>query len=154
MKEAISAGDPITDIPLALQVDYFRVSSLSYFVPVSVKIPGSVIALAAKGGASVTQFDFAGQIQDEQRNVVGNVRDNIKINLDKDPAAKSNRKEFSIQRGIHARTRQISHEISGAREYHRQDGDFRNAFHRPRFERRNVGAKIEHDRLEQPERAV
>jgi VWFA-related protein len=100
LKEAISAGDPITDIPLALQIDYFRVSSLSYFVPVSVKIPGSVIALAAKGGASVTQFDFAGQIQDEQRNVVGNVRDNIKVNLDKDPAAKSNRKNFQYNAGF------------------------------------------------------
>jgi len=100
LKEAISAGDPITDIPLALQVDYFRVSSLSYFVPVSVKIPGSVIALAAKGGATVTQFDFAGQIQDEQRNVVGNVRDNIKVNLDKDPAAKSNRKNFQYNAGF------------------------------------------------------
>jgi VWFA-related protein len=100
LKEAISAGDPITDIPLALQVDYFRVSPLSYFVPVSVKIPGSVIALAAKGGASVTQFDFAGQIQDEQRNVVGNVRDNIKVNLDKDPAAKSNRRNFQYNAGF------------------------------------------------------
>jgi len=100
LKEAISAGDPITDIPLLLQVDYFRVSSLSYFVPVSVKIPGSVIALAAKGGASVTQFDFAGQIQDEQRNVVGNVRDNIKVNLDKDPNAKSNRKNFQYNAGF------------------------------------------------------
>jgi VWFA-related protein len=100
LKEAISAGDPITDIPLALQVDYFRISSLSYFVPVSVKIPGSVIALAAKGGAAVTQFDFAGQIQDEQRNVVGNVRDNIKINLDKDPAAKSGRKNFQYNAGF------------------------------------------------------
>jgi len=100
LKEAISAGDPITDIPLALQVDYFRISSLSYFVPISVKIPGSVIALAAKGGAAVTQFDFAGQIQDEQRNVVGNVRDNIKINLDKDPAAKSGRKNFQYNAGF------------------------------------------------------
>ncbi len=100
LKEAISAGDPVTDIPLALQVDYFRVSSLSYFVPVSVKIPGSVIALAAKGGASVTQFDFAGQIQDEQRNVVGNVRDNIKVNLDKDPAAKAGRKNFQYNAGF------------------------------------------------------
>ncbi|MGA3190037.1 MAG: VWA domain-containing protein [Bryobacteraceae bacterium] len=100
LKEAISAGDPITDIPLALQVDYFRISPLSYFVPVSVKIPGSMVAMAAKGGASVTQFDFAGQIQDEQRNVVGNVRDNIKVNLDKDPAAKAGRKNFQYNAGF------------------------------------------------------
>ena len=49
LKEALSAGDPATDLPLALQIDYFRVSPTAYFVPVSIKIPGSVVALAAKG---------------------------------------------------------------------------------------------------------
>ncbi len=97
LKEAISAGDPVTDIPLALQIDYFRVSPTSYFVPVSIKIPGSVVALAAKGGAQMTNFDFAGQIQDEQRAVVGNVRDNIKIKLD---STKTNRKSFQYDAGF------------------------------------------------------
>src|ERR1019366_2887494 len=85
LKEALSAGDPATDLPLALQIDYFRVSPTAYLVPVSIKIPGSVVALAAKGGAATTQFDFAGQIQDEKRAVVGNVRDKIEIKLN--PAA-------------------------------------------------------------------
>ena len=85
LKEALSAGDPATDLPLALQIDYFRVSPTAYLVPVSIKIPGSVVALAAKGGAATTQFDFAGQIQDERRAVVGNVRDKIEIKLN--PAA-------------------------------------------------------------------
>ncbi len=40
LKEALSAGDPVTDLPLALQIDYFRVSPTAYFVPVSIKIPG------------------------------------------------------------------------------------------------------------------
>jgi hypothetical protein len=48
----------------------------------------------------VTQFDFIGQIQDETRAVVGNVRDFIKINLDKDNAAKSGRKSFQYDAGF------------------------------------------------------
>ena len=100
LKEALSAGDPDTDLPLALQVNYFRVTPTSYFVPVSIKIPGSVVALAAKGGASVTQFDFAGQIQDEQHAVAGNVRDNIAIRLDQDSAAKAGRKSFQYDAGF------------------------------------------------------
>src|ERR1019366_7564116 len=87
LKEALSAGDPATDLPLALQIDYFRVSPTAYLVPVSIKIPGSVVALAAKGGAATTQFDFAGQIQDEKHAVVGNVRDNIQIKLNPAPGA-------------------------------------------------------------------
>ena len=100
LKEALSAGDPATDLPLALQVDYFRVAPTSYFVPVSIKIPGSVVALAAKGGASATQFDFAGQIQDEQHAVAGNVRDNITIRLDKDNAVKAVQESFQYDAGF------------------------------------------------------
>src|ERR1039458_9960108 len=33
LKEALSAGDPATDLPLALQLDYFRVSPTAYLVP-------------------------------------------------------------------------------------------------------------------------
>jgi VWFA-related protein len=100
LKEALSAGDPATDLPLALQIDYFRVSPTAYFVPVSIKIPGSVVALAGKGGASVTQFDFAGQIQDERRAVVGNVRDNIQVKLDQGKAATAGRKSFQYDAGF------------------------------------------------------
>jgi VWFA-related protein len=100
LKEAISAGDPVTDLPLALQIDYFRVSPTAYFVPVSVKIPGSVVALAAKGGASFTQFDFLGQIQDETRAVVGNVRDFIKIKLDEDKAEAAGRRSYQYNAGF------------------------------------------------------
>jgi VWFA-related protein len=105
LKEALAAGDPVTELPLALQVDYFRVSPTAYFVPVSIKIPGSVVALAAKGGASVTQFDFVGQIQDERHATVGNVRDNIRIQLDQarlgeESSAKAGRKSFQYDAGF------------------------------------------------------
>ncbi len=100
LKEALAAGDPATDLPIALQVDYFRVGPTAYFVPVSIKIPGSVIALAAKGGASVTQLDFLGQVQDERKSTVGNVRDFIKIQLDQDKAVALGKKSFQYDAGF------------------------------------------------------
>ncbi|HEX4134280.1 MAG TPA: VWA domain-containing protein [Bryobacteraceae bacterium] len=100
LKEALAAGDPVTELPLALQVDYFRVGPTAYFIPVSIKIPGSVVALAAKGGASVTQFDFVGQIQDERHATVGNVRDNIRIQLDQSNSAQANHKSFQYDAGF------------------------------------------------------
>jgi len=39
-------GDPITEITIAMEVDYFQLNSAEYFVPVVVKIPGSELALA------------------------------------------------------------------------------------------------------------
>jgi hypothetical protein len=100
LKEALSAGDPITDLPLVMQVDYFRVGPTSYFVPVSVKVPASVMAMAVKGGANLTQLDFVGQIQDETKAVVGNVRDYIKIKLDPDNSSKIARKSFQYDAGF------------------------------------------------------
>lgn len=98
--EAIGAGEPLTDIPLALQVDYFRVGSTSYFVPVSIKVPGSAVELAAKGGGALTNFDFLGQIQDEQHAVAGNVRDNVRIKLDQTKSSTAGRKGFQYDAGF------------------------------------------------------
>ena len=98
--EAISAGDPLTEIPIALQVDYFRVGPTSYFVPVSIRVPGSAVELAAKGGGAFTNFDFLGQIQDEQKAVAGNVRDNIRIKLDQTKSAGAARKGFQYDAGF------------------------------------------------------
>jgi hypothetical protein len=100
LKEAMAAGDPQTDLPLALEIDYFRVSPSAYYVPVSVKVPGSVIALAQKKGGGVTQFDFLGQIQDERRNVVGNVQDYIKVKLDAGEAERVARRNFHYDAGF------------------------------------------------------
>ncbi len=100
LKEALSAGDPATDLPIALQVDYFRVGPTAYFVPVSIKIPGSVVALAARGGASVTQLDFLGQVQDERKATIGNVRDFIKIQLDQDKAIALGKKSYQYDAGF------------------------------------------------------
>lgn len=43
LEEALLLGDPLTELPLALEVDYFRLTPDRYFVPVAVKIPGSEI---------------------------------------------------------------------------------------------------------------
>ncbi|HMC60178.1 MAG TPA: hypothetical protein VKJ01_13375, partial [Candidatus Solibacter sp.] len=47
-----------------------------------------------------TQFDFAGQIQDERRAVVGNVRDNIPIKLDQGTAARAGHRRFKYDAGF------------------------------------------------------
>jgi VWFA-related protein len=100
LMEALTAATPVTEIPLALEIDYFRVSRTSYFVPVSVKVPGSVLALAQKHGGGETQFDFLGQIQDDRRNVMGNVRDFIKVKLDAAGAEKLARRSLNYDAGF------------------------------------------------------
>ncbi|MGA2268831.1 MAG: VWA domain-containing protein [Bryobacteraceae bacterium] len=100
LQEAMNAGDPVTDIPLAVEVDYFRITPTAYFVPVSIKVPGSVIDLAQKRGGGETEFDFLGQILDDRKVAVGTVRDYIKVKLEAGDAAKLSRRNFHYDAGF------------------------------------------------------
>jgi VWFA-related protein len=100
LQEAMNAGDPVTDIPLAVEADYFRITPTAYFVPVSVKVPGSVIDLAQKRGGGETEFDFLGQILDDRKVAVGTVRDYIKVKLEAGEAAKLSHRNFHYDAGF------------------------------------------------------
>jgi VWFA-related protein len=81
LEEALALGDPVTDLPLALEIDYFRAGKGQYIVPISVKVPGSFIELARKGVKGVTEMDFIGQVLDNKGKLAGGVRDGIKVTL-------------------------------------------------------------------------
>jgi VWFA-related protein len=100
LTQALSSGDPVTDIPIVLQVDYFRISPTAYYVPVSIRVPGSAVAIAQKGGAAKTQLDFAGQVQDETHAAVGNVRDNIPVTLDGANAERATKGTYQYDAGF------------------------------------------------------
>ena len=100
LQEAMNAGDPVTDIPLAVEADYFRITPTAYFVPVSVKVPGSVIDLAQKRGGGETEFDFLGQILDDRKVAVGTVRDYIKVKLEAGEAARLSHRNFHYDAGF------------------------------------------------------
>jgi VWFA-related protein len=82
LQQALMLGDPVTDLTLSAEVNYFRLSRDRYFVPFAVKVPGSEIALAKSKGASQTEFDFIGQVRDDHQKLMSVVRDGIKIKLD------------------------------------------------------------------------
>ena len=81
LQEALILGDPVTDLPLALEINYFRLVGDHYFVPVAVKIAGSEIALSRRGAGDTTEFDFVGQVTDARGQIKGNVRDTIKVKM-------------------------------------------------------------------------
>jgi VWFA-related protein len=81
LQEALMLGDPVTDISVAAEINYFRQAKDRYFVPVSVKIPGSDIELARKSGAENTRLDFIGEVRDTKGMLQGTVRDEISVKL-------------------------------------------------------------------------
>ena len=81
LAEALMLGDPVTDIDIAVEIDYFRLAHDRYFVPVVAKIPGSELELARHGGAESTRIDFIGQVKDSAGKIVQNVRDTAEVKL-------------------------------------------------------------------------
>ena len=80
--------NPITDITIALELNYFQLNSAEYFIPVAVKIPGSELALARKRGAQRVTLDFIIEIKDDPYGITqSNLKDKVEKNLADSTAA-------------------------------------------------------------------
>jgi hypothetical protein len=102
LEDALMLGDPVTELTLAMEINYFQLNRAEYFVPVVVKIPGSELALAKKGGAQHTLIDFLLEVKDEQGNnaTVQNLRDNVNIKLTDATAAELARRPVEYDTGF------------------------------------------------------
>lgn len=82
LEDALMLEDPITDLSIAMEIDYFQLNRAEYFVPLIVKIPGRELALAKRGGAQHTLIDFVAEVKDlVGGTTVTNVRDDVNIKL-------------------------------------------------------------------------
>jgi VWFA-related protein len=81
LEEALMLENPITEITIALEVNYFQLNRAEYFIPVAVKIPGSELNLARRRGAARTEIDFIGEVKDEYGVTHQNVRDRLNFTL-------------------------------------------------------------------------
>jgi len=87
LQDALMMGDPMTEIDLSLQVNWFQLNSAEYFTGIAMKIPGSELALARKGGAERTTIDLLGEVKDEYGSTVGNIKDHVDQKLSGETAA-------------------------------------------------------------------
>jgi hypothetical protein len=99
LEDALMMGDPITELTMALEVNYFRQNGAESFVPIMLKIPGSELALAKKGGAEHTVIDFIGEIKDEQGTTIQNIRDFRDIKLTDATAQELTRRPIAYDTG-------------------------------------------------------
>lgn len=82
LEDALMLEDPMTELTVAMEINYFQLNRAEYYIPIMVKIPGRELALAKKGGAEHTLIDFVGEIKDAYGgSTVTNLRDNVNIKL-------------------------------------------------------------------------
>lgn len=88
LEDALMLGDPITDLTIAMEIDYFQLNRAEYYVPIIVKIPGRELVLAKKFGAEHTLIDFVCEVKDATTGMtMSNVRDSVNIKLSDATAA-------------------------------------------------------------------
>jgi VWFA-related protein len=97
LEEALTLGDPFTELPLAVETDYFRTSRDKYFVPITVRIAGSALDLSKKAS---TGLDFIGEIRDPAGKVIGGVRDEVTLKFTEENAAQLRRRQIEYDTGV------------------------------------------------------
>jgi VWFA-related protein len=100
LEDALMLENPVTEITIAMEVNYFQLNRAEYFVPVAVKIPGSELVLAKRRGAQRTLLDFIGEVKDEYGITIQNVRDKLDIKLSDDTAAQLGKRPVQYQTGF------------------------------------------------------
>jgi len=100
LEEALMLENPVTDIALAMEVNYFQLNRAEYFVPVAVRIPGSELQLARHGGAQRTVVDLIGEVKDEYGYTIQNVRDKLDIKLTDDLASELAMRPLQYETGF------------------------------------------------------
>ena len=100
LEDAFMLADPITELTLAMEVGYFQLNRAEYFIPIMVKIPGSELALAKRGGAEHTVLDFMVEVKDEFGSTESNVRDKVDVKLSDATAAELARSPLEYDTGF------------------------------------------------------
>jgi VWFA-related protein len=82
LNEQMKSDLPATDVAVYLQALYFREGENSFYIPVSLLVPGSQIPFVKGGDRDKASLDILGQVKNAQGITVGNVRETVKLSLD------------------------------------------------------------------------
>ena len=94
LTEQLRSDLPATDVSMYLQALYFRLNDNSFYVPISIVVPGSQIHFLP-GKEDKANLDIIGQVKNAQQIPVGNVRDTVKLSLDPSVNAKQKNIQYS-----------------------------------------------------------
>jgi VWFA-related protein len=95
LTEQMRSDSPATDVAVYLQALYFRETDTSYFIPVSLIVPGSQIPFVVGGDRDKATLDIVGQVKNAQGITVGNVRETVKLAVDASQQVKRKNIQYS-----------------------------------------------------------
>jgi VWFA-related protein len=142
LEEALKLEDPITDIPMALEVNYFQLNRAEYFVPVSVRMPGSELTRPRPGGAVHAVIDVIGEIKDEYGVTIRNAKDKLEFKLDAAAASRVARRPIQYETGFTLLPGTYAIKVLARDATTGRIGTFQKSFTVPNLEREQVRLPI------------
>jgi VWFA-related protein len=100
LEEALMLENPVTDVPIALELNHFQLNRAQYFVPVAVKIPGSELTFARRRGQQRLVLDVIMEVKDEAGATYRNIRDKLDIRLTSDSANQLETRAIQYETGF------------------------------------------------------
>ncbi len=97
LTEQLRSDLPATDVSVFVQALYFRLNDNSFYIPISLVVPGSQIPFVT-GKADKATLDIIGQVKNAENIPVGNVRQTIPLTLD--PTAHAKQKNIQYSTGF------------------------------------------------------
>ncbi len=88
LQQALSVDKPFVDIPMILQVDYFRRDNNTAYVPISIELAGNGLVFEEKGDNREGKFEFVAQAVDPEGKVSAVARDSVLLKLPAERAEK------------------------------------------------------------------
>ena len=142
LEDALMLGDPVTELTIAMEINYFQLNRAEYFVPIVVKIPGRELALAKKGGAQHTLIDFLIEVKDavrRQRNGAESARQR-KHQAQRCDSGRVGEAARRVRHGLYAFPGKIQHQVSGPGRRDREDRNVPDHFTIPNLNKEANGS--------------
>ena len=95
LEEQMRSDLPALDVAVYLQALYFRASANSFYVPVSLIVPGSQIPFTRSKDQDKATLDILGQVRNAQGIAVGNIRDTVKLALNQSQQVQQRNIQYS-----------------------------------------------------------
>jgi VWFA-related protein len=95
LQEQLASDLPATDVAMYLDAFYFRLEEGRFYVPVSLIVPGSQIPFVKGGDRDKATLDVVGEVIDEAKRPIGNVRETVKLAVDESQQARQKNIQYS-----------------------------------------------------------
>ena len=100
LQDQMHSDLPALDVAVYLQAFYFRANANSFYVPISLLVPGSQIPFTQSKNQDKATLDVLGQVKNAQGITVGNVRDTVKLAVDQAQGVQRRTIQYSTGFGL------------------------------------------------------